>query len=189
MMSQMTFPIDEHDFAREAGNLYSHTRGLAFEDARLGLKYMLLRLSLLGLTQEDQKRLRKLAQLVFADPDDAEEVEREVDQIRNHKDTSPLAVAIANIVAIAPEKKLALLGAIFGAYAGLGTRGRNTIGGIHGAVAGGRRASHQQISSAASRDEAVSRSGVDPRTANRKRHELAVGLKIDATLFGLQKNF
>src|SRR5262245_45841241 len=109
-MSQTTFSIEEQDIAREAGNLYVNARRLAFEDARLGLKYMLLRLSTLGLSDQDQKQLHKLARLVFAGADGAQEVER----VGNRKTASPLAVAIANIVASASEKKQAMLGAVFG---------------------------------------------------------------------------
>src|SRR6266446_2621390 len=99
-MSQTRNSVDDQELAREAANQYLNARGLAFEDARLGLKYMLLRLSLLGLSTEDQKQLRKLARLAFADAD----VTPEADRIKNRKTVSPLAVAIAGIVA--PGSKL-----------------------------------------------------------------------------------
>ena len=114
-MSQTRNSVDDQELAREAANQYLNARGLAFEDARLGLKYMLLRLSLLGLSAEDQKQLRKLARLVFADAD---------------------VTAEAGIVTSAPEKKAALLGAVFGAYAGLGAPGSKLTRGIQAAVAG-----------------------------------------------------
>jgi hypothetical protein len=133
-MSQTKFSSEEQDLAREAGNLYDNARNFASEDARLGLKYMLLRLSLLGLSDHDQKQLRKLARLVFADADGAqEEAGQEAERIRSRKTASPLAVAITNIVSSASEKKMAMLGAVFGAYAG---HGRNIASGILGAVAG-----------------------------------------------------
>jgi len=131
-MSQTRNSVDDQELAREAANQYLNARGLAFEDARLGLKYMLLRLSLLGLSTEDQKQLRKLARLAFAD----EDVTPEADRIKNRKTASPLAVAIAGIVTSAPEKKAALLGAVFGAYAGLGAPGSKFTRGIQAAVAG-----------------------------------------------------
>jgi len=135
-MSQTKFSSEEQDLAREAGNLYDNARNFASEDARLGLKYMLLRLSLLGLSDHDQKQLRKLARLVFADADGAqEEAGQEAERIRSRKTASPLAVAITNIVSSASEKKMAMLGTVFGAYAGLGRN--NITSGILGAVGGG----------------------------------------------------
>jgi hypothetical protein len=131
-MSQSKNSVDEREFASAAANQYINARGLAFEDARLGLKYMLLRLSLLGLSNEDQKQLHKLARLAFADAD----VTEEADRIKDRKTASPLAIAIAGIVASAPEKKPALLGAVSGSYAGLNAQGSKFTRGIVGAVAG-----------------------------------------------------
>ena len=69
-------------------------------------------------------------------PWDKRKAVEEADRILNRKTASPLAVAIAGIVASAPERKQALFGAVFGAYAGLGAQGSKFTRGIQGAVAG-----------------------------------------------------
>jgi hypothetical protein len=122
-MNQTTYSIAEQGFARVAGNHYSNTLSHAFGDARLGLKFMLLRLSLLGITVQDREQLRDLARLAFYDKD----VTKAADRIKKRRTASPLAVAIADVVASAEEKKLAMLGAVFGAY---------VTGGILGAITG-----------------------------------------------------
>ncbi|MBI3423088.1 MAG: hypothetical protein HY011_09125 [Acidobacteria bacterium] len=132
-MNQTVFSPAEQDLAQAAGNQYANAHRLALDDARRGLKYMLLRLSLLGLSHEEQHQLRQLARLACAGAEAA--VLEAAEQIKERPTASPLAVALADIVLAAPGQKEALLGALFGAYAGLG-RGRNITGGITGAGAG-----------------------------------------------------
>jgi hypothetical protein len=80
---------------------------------------LLLRLSQLGLTAAEQEQLRELGRLVFNDLD-ATQV---ADRIGNTESASPLAVAIAGIVRRSgtnvTSKKMAMLGAVFGAYAAI----------------------------------------------------------------------
>jgi len=120
--------------AIEPGGRARSAIGLAMEDARLGLRYHLLRLSLLGLTNQDQKRLRELARLIFSEADVSEIAAR----IARRKTASPMSVAMSDLIASAPDKRIALLGAIFGAYAGLSSAGGpNVSDAIVGAIAGG----------------------------------------------------
>ena len=117
----------------DASERSTFTLGLAMEDARLGLKYHLLRLSLLGLTDEDQKQLHKLASLVFAD----KVIDAAVAAIKERKSASKLAIALADIVESARDKRASLLGAVFGAYSGLGLDGIGHVDvAILGAIAG-----------------------------------------------------
>jgi hypothetical protein len=97
------------------------------------LSYPLLRLSLLGLTERDREQLLELARFAFQELDVSEAVHR----IRDTESASPLAVAIASIVLHAqPSKKMAMLGAVFGAYTGLFDPGGGTLKGVIGAMAG-----------------------------------------------------
>jgi hypothetical protein len=97
----------------EAGQRFDAEMGLAFEDGNLGLKYVLLRLELAGLTAQDQKNLRDLISAACRDQD----VTESADRVRNAESASPLAAAIANIVQNAKsQKKAAALGALFGAH-------------------------------------------------------------------------
>jgi hypothetical protein len=109
---------EQNPASRGAGLNYELATGLSSEDARNALKYVLLRLSSLGLTAEDQQELRELARLAFSDLDPKEVADR----ITNTS-PSPLAVAIAEIVQRCGETitsaKMAMLGAVFGAYATL----------------------------------------------------------------------
>jgi hypothetical protein len=131
---------EENSDALEAGVNYDFATGLSFDDARNGLKYVLLRLSLLGLSAEDQQELRELARLAFNELD----LKNVAARITNTNTASPLAVAIADIVQRAGEKsagntstKMAMLGAVFGAYAVI-RGGRSDAGSeaVLGAIAG-----------------------------------------------------
>lgn len=124
----------------DAGVNYDFAIGLSFDDARNGLKYVLLRLSLLGLSAEDQQELRELARLAFNELD----LKNVATRITNTNTASPLAVAIADIVQRAGEKsasststKMAMLGAVFGAYAVIREgRSNGESEGVLGAIAG-----------------------------------------------------
>lgn len=132
MTEQNSAPLD-------AGVNYDFAIGLSFDDARNGLKYVLLRLSLLGLSPEDQKELRELARLAFNN----QNIKEVAIRITNTSG-SPLTVAIADIVQRAGQRiasntsaKMAMLGAVFGAYTAI-RAGRSDGGneGILGATAG-----------------------------------------------------
>jgi hypothetical protein len=135
----MTEPNSE---SLDAGVNYDLATGLTFDDTRNGLKYVLLRLSSLGLIAEDQQELRELARLAFNNQD-VKEVEGRI----INTSASALTVAIASIAQRAGERitgntsaKMALLGAVFGAYiaisAGVSDGGREgVLGAIAGAVA------------------------------------------------------
>jgi hypothetical protein len=106
-----------------------------FEDARIGLRYPLLRLSLLGLSQRDVKELAELGQAVMKEGDVREAAKR----IGERRGASPLAVVIAGIVHNAEKRdeREVMLGAIFGAFAGLESRRMKeaVLGAIGGALA------------------------------------------------------
>jgi hypothetical protein len=111
---------------------FDHDIALFFEDGRLGLKYILLRLSVAGLTPQDQRNLRDLLATACKDQDVTQSAQR----VREAEAVSPLAVAIADIVENARRKKKeAALGAIFGAHGAVGS-GRDPIeSAVAGAVA------------------------------------------------------
>jgi hypothetical protein len=125
--------------ALEAGSDYDFATDFSLQDGRNGLRYMLLRLSLLGLTAEEQLELRELARLAFS----GVSVSEVADRIKG-SGASQLAVAIADIAHRAERGagdrtgvKAALLGAIFGAYGAI--RSGRSHGGseaVLGAVAG-----------------------------------------------------
>ena len=96
----------------EAGPHFNQGMGLFFEDGRLGLKYILLRLEH-ELTDQDRRNLRDLIACACEDKD----VNESADRVRKAPSASRLAVAIADIVQNAnSHKKAAALGAIFGAH-------------------------------------------------------------------------
>jgi hypothetical protein len=113
---------DLHD-AREAARalaLAHFNEGMQFSrgDARNGLRYLLMRLSLLGLTEEDRTELRELGRLTTQHTDAAELA----GQIAARATASPLAVAIATLVQRGGgdrDPAMILFGAVFGAYAAL----------------------------------------------------------------------
>src|SRR5262245_50718964 len=108
---------DVNAFAAEAGTLYLGAVGLNQEDFQLrALKYPLLRLSVHGLSAEDQKDLAELAKDVVDDRDVTAACER----ITKRTSANPIAVAIAQIVGAARASKWkAMLGSVIGAHAAL----------------------------------------------------------------------
>jgi hypothetical protein len=96
----------------EAGAHFKEGVRLFFEDGRLGLTYILLRLEH-ELTDHDRRNLRDLIACACEDKD----VNESADRVRKAPSASQLAVAIADIVQNAnSHKKAAALGAIFGAH-------------------------------------------------------------------------
>jgi hypothetical protein len=83
--------------ALDASSEYDFATDFSLQDGRKGLKYMLLRLSLLGLTTEEQQELQELARLAF----DGVGVTEIADRIMG-SGASPLAVAIAGVVQNVP---------------------------------------------------------------------------------------
>src|SRR5689334_22268570 len=137
-MSTITIAGDVAEIARVAGVIHYHNAiDKSFDDARNGLRYILLRLSLLGLTDQDQAQLGELARLAFQ----ASDVTEAVNQIKNRTSATPLAIAIADIVAASRgSQRIAMLGAVFGAYAALDAAGDGSgshiLQGVLGAIAG-----------------------------------------------------
>jgi hypothetical protein len=138
---------DTRDIWEEAGRVYGSALQLSFQDSPNGLRYALLRLgSLLRLPDQDEEELAELGRVAIQEGD----VKEAADRIRERQDASPLAVAIANIVEDARffgeggsgDTRGAMLGAVFGAYAGLpfsqtgeDFRARGVLMAIGGAVA------------------------------------------------------
>ena len=138
-MAEVKSSGDVHGFADDAGNLYQGAVGLNREDFELrALKYPLLRLSVHGLSAEDQNELVKLAKDVVDDQDVTAASER----ITKRKSASPIAVAIAQIVqSTRGSKWIAMLGSVIGAHAALslslgdkGDLGFDIVGAIVGAA-------------------------------------------------------
>jgi hypothetical protein len=129
-------PDEARTLANQAGDLYLRAIELHQEDAQArAIKYFLLRLTVGGLKQEEVIQLRELARLAFLEAD----ISKQADQIRQQATASPLAVAIASVVAQARgSKRIAMLGAVLGAHAGHATRGSMTNGvpEINGAILG-----------------------------------------------------
>jgi hypothetical protein len=136
-MGNTTISGDVREIVRVAGSTYRHATSFSFDDARNGLKYALLRLSLLGLTDQDRVQLGELARLAYQELD----VTKVASEIKNSETASQLAVAIADIVDHSQgSKKMAMYGAVFGAYAALGglSGGKSSeiLTGVLGAIAG-----------------------------------------------------
>jgi hypothetical protein len=118
-----------------AGSTYCVATDMSFVDVTNGLSYVLLRLGVLGLSEDDREQLRELARLAFSDRD-------VIDAVMNIKSNSrsPLAIAMADILQHAggrSDKKIVMLGAVFGAYAALGgSPSRQESEGVLGAIAG-----------------------------------------------------
>lgn len=128
---------DVNAFAANAGSLYRQAVDLNREDFRLrALKYPLLRLSVHGLGAEDQMELAALAKDVVEERD----VTHTCEKIASRKSASPIAVAIAGIVASARGSKwTAMLGSVVGAHAALSLSagGRSDVGfDVVGAIVG-----------------------------------------------------
>ena len=123
--------------ATDAGRLYLRAVDLNQEDFRLrALKYPLLRLSIHGLSDHDQKELAELAKDVVEERDVTDTCKR----ITSRKSASPIAVAIAEIVVSARRSKwMAMLGSVVGAHAALSLSagGQNDVGfDVVGAIVG-----------------------------------------------------
>jgi len=134
-------PISDNvrQFLSDAAMHFSVGTDLALEDAQAGVRYALERLSMLGLSPQDYDQLGELARRVFEDEESAD-VRELVEQVKASESASPLAVMIANIVYESGgfnSRKQSMLGAIFGAYAALGSGSieHACIGAIAGAIA------------------------------------------------------
>jgi hypothetical protein len=111
-------PISSSDlagFARNTAQSCDAALRLVEGDARLGLKYILERLTTSGLRMEDVKELQRVGIEIF----EGGGGEHALGKVTNNKSASPLAVAIGNAVAAAPgpERKAVLLGAVLTAHA------------------------------------------------------------------------
>jgi hypothetical protein len=138
---------DTQDIWQEAGEVYDFAINFSVQDSFRALRYPLLRINdLLRLPEQEPKEglrgaeeLTELGQIVIQEGD----VGEVADRIRERQDASPLAVAIASIVQASGGDRRAMLGAVFGAYAGLESsqiRGydphvRAVLGAIGGALA------------------------------------------------------
>ena len=133
------------DISREAGEHFRSAADFSFQDAmQRRLRYHLLRLTVVGLSQDDVEDLGELGRLAFQDSD----VTEQSTKIKERADASFLAFAIADIVERASTGRPAsvslgtvLLGAVLGAYAALGGIPKEeestvaVLGAIGGAVA------------------------------------------------------
>src|SRR5690348_15879531 len=82
-------------FSHEAGEQFDSAARFGFEDAmQRRLRYHLLRLTVVGLTQQDVQELGELASLAFEGSD----VSQQATAISRRVDASPLATAIAQIM-------------------------------------------------------------------------------------------
>jgi hypothetical protein len=137
-MDRTTISGDAQAVARGAGEALRAATDHSFGDARNGLRYMLLRLSVVGLSAGERGQLTELARLAFQESDVAAQAGR----IRDAADASPLAVAIADLVQETgrTSKRATMLGAISGAYAALRSAGGQhdelVLKGLLAAVAG-----------------------------------------------------
>jgi hypothetical protein len=132
---------DTQNIGEGAGEVYRQGLGLTIQDSTLGLRYPLRRLrAVLSLPEQDAQELTELGRIVIQEGD----VVEVADRIKERPDASPLAVAIANIVQEArfSDTRTAMLGAVFGAYAGLESsqigddpQVRAVLGAIGGALA------------------------------------------------------
>jgi hypothetical protein len=110
----------ENSTLDNAGSLYDRATDPGsgtFCDARNGLHYMLMRLSLAGLTTDEQEQLLELGAQTFSGGD----ADNVASKIISNEQATPLALAIASIVQKSRlSKKMAMLGSVFGAYSALG---------------------------------------------------------------------
>lgn len=132
------------DLSREAGALFRSGSERIFDDvAQRRLRYHLLRLTTVGLTETDVEDLRELGRLAFEDVDVTDKSTR----IKQRADASELAVAIADILEQAPvrgSRARVMVGAVLGAYAVVGgtaaaadmTRQDRSAAAVLGAVGG-----------------------------------------------------
>jgi hypothetical protein len=116
---------ETQDISRNAGEHFRVAAGFSFEDAGAHmLRYHLLRLTVVGLTEDDRKDLGELARLAFLESD----VTDQVGEIKQRADASSLAFAIADLLDSAGggvsgplSLKAVMLGAVLGAYTSLRT--------------------------------------------------------------------
>jgi hypothetical protein len=132
-------------FSHDVGEQFDSAAHFGFEDAmQRRLRYHLLRLTVVGLSQQDVKELGELARLAFEDSD----VSQQAATISQRADASPLASAIAQVMATAAvglggpvRMPVVMLGAVLGAYAALRHAGEGdqsdaaVAGAVGGAVA------------------------------------------------------
>jgi len=121
--------------AGKAGDRFLDGIRLTEEDGRFGLKYVLLRLELVGLTELDRRNLKDLIVTACKNQD----VTESADRVRKAESASLLAMAIADIVQKASShRKEAALGAVLGAHGTVSFRsvGDPIEGAIAGAIAG-----------------------------------------------------
>jgi H+/Cl- antiporter ClcA len=110
-------------FSHDAGDQFDSAANFGFEDAmQRRLRYHLLRLTVVGLTQLDVQELGELARLVFEGSD----ASQQATIISQRVDASPLASAIAQIMQKAAagldgpvRMPVVMLGALLGAYTAL----------------------------------------------------------------------
>ncbi len=136
-------PVEE--LAGDAGERFHSGDGFAFQDAmQHRLRYHLLRLTVVGLSQDEVVPLVELARVAF----DGGDVTAAAAAIRERPGATPLAAALAAIVERAApgggsRGGLAdvLLGAVVGAYAGVAERSDRdreqaaVLGAVGGAIA------------------------------------------------------
>ncbi|MFF4420010.1 hypothetical protein ACFY04_04320 [Streptomyces sp. NPDC001549] len=104
------------DVSREAGAQFGFVRSFIHSDVQQQrLHYHLLRLTTVGLTQEEVKDLRELGRLAFEGAD----VTEQSTKIKQRAGASALAVALADIVEQGDPRPQVMVGAVLGAYAGL----------------------------------------------------------------------
>ena len=143
----MSDPLISGD-VQELARLASIEGNFSFTDAGQAgrLQYALLRLSTVGLTEQDQEELQELGWSAINESHQG--VERIASQIKNRESAHPLAVAIANTVRSALHSgaeggggfgstRMAMVGAVFGAYVGyVGIGDSSGVMSVIGAMAG-----------------------------------------------------
>ena len=141
------FMSDVEGFADEPGERFETGAHFTFQDAmQRRLRYHLLRLTVVGLSQNDVELLSELARLASQEAD----ITEHVTAIREGPGASPLASAIAAVVERAGPggdgragRADVMVGAVVGAYAGLRDTGGSdrTASAVLGAIGGGLAAS------------------------------------------------
>jgi hypothetical protein len=142
-----------NDISREARERFRSAAALSLEDAmQQRLQYHLVRLTVVGLSNEEVKDLGELGRLSFQGF--AGDVPEQVTKIKQRPSTSPLAFALADILEQAASGsnasfslKTVMLGAVLGAYAalaGIATDDQAAVA-VVGAVAGAVAASTSPI--------------------------------------------
>src|SRR5262249_22720963 len=116
---------------------------LSRDDTRLGLKYILERLTTVGLTTDDVGELQKLGVAIIENS----EIDPIIKKILHHKPPHPLALAIANVVAAVEEaqRQDVFLGAVLSAHAARGVSDRDANLVLFAAVAGAAAAQSNEL--------------------------------------------